>query len=173
MVDDMARTTKADLEKKVQELEAKVSQYLTMLTEQDMKYNELLEHKNLEFEQLPEYRQMQQVIERLEWIKKANEATIRHKEETERKLRNKIQELLEENNQLKDSAKNQAIINGSNARGAGRKPKSEDIIQQQIYELETYLSDNKTGKEISALMGISERTFYRLKSLSRKEDGKN
>lgn len=166
MVEKMARTTKADLEKRIAELEEENKKLLNILNEDNQKYSELMEQKSSEFHKLPEYQQMKRDIAQLEEIKKANEATIQHKEKTESALRNKIQELLAENEQLK-SAKNETIINGSthNSRNAGRKPKSEDIIQQQIHKIESYLADGKTGKEISSLMNISERTFYRLKKL--------
>lgn len=171
MVANMARITKAELEKKVEELEKQLADCQKWLMESENKYSQLAEVKEEEFKKLPLYENMEKAIERLEFVKSQNENTIRHKEKTEIDLRNKIQELLEENKQLKESAKNQTVINGSihNARGAGRKPKPDDITRQQLCQIESYLADRKTGKEISALMGISERTFYRLKRLAKEK----
>lgn len=158
--------TKADLEKQITELEEENRKLLNILDKDNQKYSKLMEQKSSEFHKLPEYQQMQRDIAQLEEIKKANEATIKHKEKTESALRNKIQELLTEIEQL-NSAKNETLINGStyNPRNAGRKPKSENVIQQQVCQINSYLADGRTGREISSLMGISERTFYRLKKL--------
>lgn len=158
--------TKADLEKENAELKEAYKKLLNVLDEDNQKYSELVEQKTSEFHKLPEYKQMKRDIAQLEEIKKANEVTIQHKEKTESTLRNKIQELLTEIEQL-NSAKNKTLINGStyNPRNAGRKPKSENVIQQQVCHINAYLADGRTGREISSLMGISERTFYRLKKL--------
>lgn len=162
----MARTTKADLEKQIAELEEENRKLLNILNEDNQKYSNLMEQKSSEFHKLPEYQRMEKDIRQLEERRKLNDATIERQKKTESSLRNKIQELLKENEQLK-SAKNKTLINDSihNSRNAGRKPKSKDIIQQQVHQIESYLTDGKTGKEISSLMGISERTFYRLKKL--------
>lgn len=161
----MARTTKADLEKRIAELEEENKKLLNILNEDNQKYSELVEQKTSEFHKLPEYQSMKKDIAQLEEIKRVNEATIQRKKKIESDLRNKIQELLTEIEQLK-SAKNEILINGSTyQKKVGRKPKSKDITQQQIHQIESYLADGKTGKEISSLMDISERTYYRLKKL--------
>lgn len=103
--------TKADLEKENAELKEAYKKLLNVLDEDNQKYSELVEQKTSEFHKLPEYKQMKRDIAQLEEIKKANEATIQHKEKTESTLRNKIQELLTEIEQL-NSAKNETLING-------------------------------------------------------------
>lgn len=163
----MARTTKADLEKQIAELEEENKKLLNILNEDNQKYSELVEQKTSEFHKLPEYQSMKKDIAQLEERKRANEATIERQKKKESALQNEIKELRAEIEQL-NSAKNEALINGSiYQKKVGRKHKSEDIIQQQVRQIESYLADGKTGKEISSLMGISERTFYRLKKLAK------
>ena len=159
--------TKKELEARVEELETKVRHYLNMLDEENQKYYELMEQKSFEFYKLPEYQQMKREIEQLKEEKRLHESIIERNKETEMKLRNKIQELLADNKQLKDTGKDDNISDDSprNERGAGRKPKSEDIIRQQINQIESYLAEGKKAKDITSLMNISERTYYRLKKL--------
>lgn len=170
----MARTTKADLEKRIIELEDQLSKYQQWLIDSEAKYNKLINEKEEQLESLPTYQQMKSHIERLELINKNNEASIAHKKETEKKLRNKIQEILaetkqleEENEQLKESIKNQTIINDTmyNVRGAGRKPKSIEQIQEQLQQIQSLLAHGKKEKDICRQMNISRATYYRLKKL--------
>lgn len=158
----MARTTKADLEKRIEELEKQLAQYQQWLMESENKYSRLVEEKGEEFKKLPLYGSMKKEIERLEFVKSQNENTIEHKEKMETSLRSKIQELLEENSQLKESLKNQVDNETKhNARGAGRKPMSEE----KLLLLDNLLKQGKKEKEICELMNISRATFYRVKKL--------
>lgn len=163
----MARTTKADLEKENAELREEKRKLLNILDEDNQKYNELMEQKISDFHKLPEYQSMKKDIAQLEEIKKLNENTIERQKKTESALRNKIQELLAENKQLKENIKNQAIINDTkhNARGAGRKPKSSEKTQEQLQDLNRLLNDGKKELEICEKMKISHATYYRLKKL--------
>lgn len=163
----MTRITKADLEKEIIELKEKNKKLLNILDEDNQKYSELMERKTFEFHTLPEYQSMKKNIVQLEEIKKANETTIERQKKMESTLRNKIQELLAENKQLKESIKNQAVINDTkhNARGAGRKPKPTEKIHEQLQCLDELLNDGKKEKEICKLMKISHATYYRLKKV--------
>ncbi len=161
----MARITKADLETKISKLNDELANYRRWLSESENKYNKLADEKEAHLEELPVYQQMQKQIKLLEEIKKANEATIQHGKRTENALRNKIQELLAENRQLQESIKNQINDTVHNARGAGRKPKPEEKIQEQLQYLDKLLNDGKKEKEICRFMQVSRATYYRLKKV--------
>ena len=146
----MARTTKADLENKITELNGQLDNYRKWLIESQDKYNELIDEREAQLEQLPAYQQIQKEVRLLEEIKKANEATIQHEKQIENALRDKIQELLEENRYLKESIKTQAIMNDAiyNARGAGRKPKPIEKTQEQLQYLDKLLNNGKKEKAL-------------------------
>lgn len=161
----MARTTKADLEEQIAKLEEENKKLLNILNEDNQKYNELIEQKSSEFHKLPEYEQMKRDIAQLEEIKNFNENIIERQKKTESTLRDKIQELLAENRELQENIKKQTVVNDTirNARGAGRKPKSLEKIQEQLQYLNKLLNDGKKEEEICSLMKISHATYYRLK----------
>lgn len=163
----MARTTKTDLEQRLTEKEEELNKYRQWLMESEEKYNKLVDEKTEQFKLLPEYLQMKNRIERLESMQQNSEYIIKKKKEKEENLRNKIQALLEENNQLKESIKNKTVINDTkhNARGAGRKHKSAEKIQEQLQDLNRLLNDGKKELEICESMKISHATYYRLKKL--------
>lgn len=146
----MARITKADLENRIAELEQQLTNYQKWLMESEEKYNNLVEKKESQLESLPEYQQMKNRIEQLELIKKLNEDTIKHKDKTEKVLREKINKLQVENKEFKTI---------HNARGAGRKPMSEEKVMQ----LENLVKQGQKKEEICKILGISRATYYRIK----------
>lgn len=77
-------------------------------------------------------------------------------------MRNKIQELLAENKELKEKIKSE-VQTVHNARGAGRKPKPTEKIQEQLEYIDRLLNDGKKEQEICRIMSISRSTYYRLK----------
>lgn len=167
----MPRVTKAELENTVKELETQLEEqrnhYLDLLNKEDERYNKLVNEKEGQFHSLPEYQRMQKEIEQLETQKKANEHYIDTKREENATLKNRIQELLVENEQLKESIKNQVTINDTihNARGAGRKPKPIEKIQEQVQQIQSRLASGQKEKYICTQMKISRSTYYRLKRL--------
>lgn len=68
---------------------------------------------------------------------------------------------------LKESIKNQTIINDTqhNARGAGRKPKPMEQTQERLQQIQSLLANGKKEKDICRQMNISRATYYRLKKL--------
>ncbi len=168
---DMA--TKADMEKQIKGLEEQLRKYQEWMMESEGKYNQLLEQKELQFQELPIYLQMKREIEFLEAERKMHKSTVRKRDERESALRGKIQELLKENEGLKESIKSINDTVGGTKK-AGRKPKSEEAIQGQLKELVTLLDEGKKEQEICAAMKVSRATYFRLKRmLKEKEVSKN
>jgi len=113
---------------------------------------------------------MKKEIEFLETEKKTHESTLRKRDERESALRGKIQELLKENEELKESIKNiNDTLNG--AKKAGRKPKPQKAIQGQLKELTVLLNEGKKEQEICAAIKVSRATYFRLKKML-KEGGR-
>jgi len=161
--------TKAEMEKQIQGLKEKLGEYREWMMESEAKYNRLLDEKELQFQELPTYLQMKREIEFLEAEQKAHKITLRKRDERESALRGKIQELLKENEGLKESIKN--INDTSNGtKKAGRKPKSEEAIQGQLKELMTLLNEGKKEKEICAAMEVSRATYFRLKKMLKEKN---
>lgn len=187
----MARITKADLEKQVQELEAQLkeqkSHYLDLLDKDNDRYIKLVEEKEGEFKSLPLYQDMVGQIDQLEKQTKADNHFIntqreensrlknrikelaaeneeikstsdRQTKETEEHLQNKIQELMTENKELKANL-NKANEVVHNARGAGRKPMSDEKVKQ----LDTLVKQGTKMEEVCKTLGISRATYYRIK----------
>jgi len=163
----MARETKAQLEEKIARLEQQLETCWTLLNESDRKYNELMEAKELPFKELPIYSQMEKTIKDLETMNNAYKESVVRLKKNEKKLKGKIQRLAEENSQLKESLKNQNTFNDTihNPRNAGRKPKSPEVLNRQLQQLNSLLDNGKTVKEICSYMGISRATYFRLKKL--------
>lgn len=83
-----------------------------------------------------------------------------------------IENLKNENRQLKESVNNQARINDTklhNVNGAGRKPKSEEKMREQLQQIESSLSNGMKEKDIYTSMGISRSTYYRIKKYGKQE----
>ena len=80
-------------------------------------------------------------------------------------LKEYIKSLENENHQLKESVNNKSRINDTKhtVKSAGRKPKSEEEIQEQQQKIKSLLSNGMKEKEICAQMNISRSTYYRLK----------
>ncbi len=156
--------TKAEMEKQIQKLEEQLGNYQEWLMESEARYHRLLDEKEFQFQELPTYLQMKREIEFLETERKTHENTIRKRDERESALRGKIQELLKENEELKESIKK---INdtASSTKKAGRKPKPQEAIQGQLKELMTLLDEGKKEKEICAAMKVSRATYFRLKRM--------
>lgn len=170
----MANITKAHLEKQIAELNEELNKYRQWLTESEKKYNELINEKELQFNKLPEYIQMKNEIEQQRVIINTKNDIIRSSENIKESLwhdkevlQEKIEKLQEENMLLKESIKNQTVNNDNihNARNAGRKPKPEEKIQEQLQQLEKLLNDGKKEREIYLTMGVSRATYYRLKKI--------
>ncbi len=164
----MAKLTKIQLEEKLKETEQELKQYQKWLLESETKYNKIIEDKQLQFEKLPRYIEMTNQIKIMEDTLEAYKSIIETGKKTETNLRSTIQELVEENENLKECIKNTNTINDTiihNSRNAGRKPKSEKKIQEQLQQIKNLLNDGKKEKEIYTSMNISRATYYRLKKL--------
>lgn len=146
----MARLTKIQLEEKLKETENELEKYQKWLLESEMKYDEILEEKQLQFEKLPRYIEMTKQIEIMENTLKSYEDVIETMKKTKVNLRNKIQKLMEENKSLEERIKNINTINDTivhNSRNAGRKPKSKEKIQEQLQQIKNLLMMEKKKKK--------------------------
>ena len=163
----MPKMKKADLEKRITELEEEFKKYQNWLMEAKNKNNKLIDEKETQLETLPSYIQMKSHIERLELINKANAETIASMEVDKTSLQDKVSSLNDKIKQLQNSIKNQTAISDTihNSRGAGRKPKSKELIQKQLSQISALLEQRLKEKEICNIMDISRATFYRLKRL--------
>lgn len=158
----MARTTKADLEKKVQELETQLKEqkrhYLDLLNKDNDRYIKLVEEKEGEFKSLPLYQQMINQIDQLEKQTKADNHFINTQKEKNSRLKNRIKELATENEEIKANLnRTNEVVH--NARGAGRKPMSKEKVMQ----LDTLVKQGTKMEEVCKTLGISRATYYRIK----------
>ncbi len=156
--------TKAEMAEQIRGLKKQLENYQKWLMESEARYHRLLDEKELQFQELPTYQQMKKEIEFLEAEKKMHESTVRKRDGRESALRGKIQELLKENGELKESIKN---INDtlSSKKKTGRKPKPQEAVQGQLGELMTLLNKGKKEREICTAMKVSRATYFRLKRM--------
>lgn len=109
----MAKVTKAQLEEHIKNLENELKQYKNWLMESENKYNDLLEMKDEQLNNLPAYKQMKNHVERLEFLNKEQQGTIEW--------------LQHDNKHLKEYIDSRTLIE-HNIRKAGRKPKSKEQL---------------------------------------------
>lgn len=144
----MAKVTKAQLEEHIKNLENELKQYKNWLMESENKYNDLLEMKDEQLNNLPAYKQMKNHVERLEFLNKEQQSTIEW--------------LQNDNKHLKEYIDSRTLIE-HNTRKAGRKPKSKEQLESELKNLEILLKEGKNERSICKTMKISRATYYRLK----------
>ncbi len=144
----MAKVTKAQLEEHIKNLENELKQYKNWLMESENKYNDLLEMKDEQLNNLPAYKQMKNHVERLEFLNKEQQGTIEW--------------LQHDNKHLKEYIDSRTLIE-HNIRKAGRKPKSKEQLESELKNLEILLKEDKDERSICKTMKISRATYYRLK----------
>ena len=144
----MAKVTKAQLEEHIKNLENELKQYKNWLMESENKYNDLLEMKDEQLNNLPAYKQMKNHVERLEFLNKEQQGTIEW--------------LQHDNKHLKEYIDSRTLIE-HNIRKAGRKPKSKEQLESELKNLEILLKESKDERSICKTMKISRATYYRLK----------
>lgn len=144
----MAKVTKAQLEEHIKNLEDELKQYKNWLMESENKYNNLLEMKDEQLNNLPAYKQMKNHVERLEFLNKEQQDTIEW--------------LQHDNKHLKEYIDSRILIE-HNIRKAGRKPKSKEQLESELKNLKKLLEDGKDERNICRTMKISRATYYRLK----------
>ncbi|MCX4299647.1 MAG: hypothetical protein OSJ73_21965 [Lachnospiraceae bacterium] len=144
----MAKVTKAQLEEHIKNLENELKQYKNWLMESENKYNDLLEMKDEQLNNLPAYKQMKNHVERLEFLNKEQQSTIEW--------------LQNDNKHLKEYIDSRTLIE-HNTRKAGRKPKSKEQLESELKNLDILLKEGKNERSICKTMKISRATYYRLK----------
>ena len=116
--------------------------------ESENKYNDLLEMKDEQLNNLPAYKQMKNHVERLEFLNKEQQSTIEW--------------LQNDNKHLKEYIDSRTLIE-HNTRKAGRKPKSKEQLESELKNLDILLKEGKNERSICKTMKISRATYYRLK----------
>lgn len=160
----MARVTKAELETELKELKTELEKYRKWLFESEEKYNKLIDEKEILLEELPVYKQAMSRNNRLESINTENIKIIDKLKQQRADLQKQVSKLEKENSQLKENIKEKIIINDTphNARGAGRKPKPNTLIQLQLNQITSLMNQGYTVNTICTKMNISKATYYRL-----------
>lgn len=166
----MARETqKEKIDRLERELEEKTMQLKNAwdeLEKLERRLSQIDDKNNQNFKESSLYKQMIQETKRL---KEANEL-YENREKRNSKIRDhqveRINKLQEENSSLKQKC--QKLINNTdvhNARGAGRKPQSQEKTNKIVNKIEMLLKQEKKEKEICEVMGISRNTYFRYKRL--------
>lgn len=166
----MARETqKEKIDRLERELEEKTMQLKNAwdeLEKLERRLSQIDDKNNQNFKESSLYKQMIQETKRL---KEANEL-YENREKRNSKIRDhqveRINKLQEENRSLKQKC--QKLINDTdvhNARGAGRKPQSQEKTNKIVNKIEMLLKQGKKEKEICEVMGISRNTYFRYKRL--------
>ena len=169
----MARETqKEKIDRLERELEEKTMQLKNAwdeLEKLERRLSQIDDKNNQNFKESSLYKQMIQETKRL---KEANEL-YENREKRNSKIRDhqveRINKLQEENRSLKQKC--QKLINDTdvhNARGAGRKPQSQEKTNKIVNKIEMLLKQGKKEKEICEVMGISRNTYFRYKRIKKK-----
>ena len=153
----MARKTINGLEEVIADLEKKINEYMNIINNRNKQIEQMENIADDSFENSPAYRRMKKEIKGLETIIESHEITIKGKDDTIKKNRDTIQELLNENEQLKYNGNNVHKI--KNERGAGRKTKINDDIIRTVYMLKL---QNKSVRAIAEKIGLSVGTVQKI-----------
>jgi len=166
----MARETqKEKIDRLERELEKKTVQLKTAWDELEKLERRLSQIDDKNSQNFKESSLYKQIIQEVDRLKEANKL-YQNREERNNKIRNQqvelINKLQEENNSLKQKYKK--LINDTNihnARGAGRKPQSQEKTNEIVNRIEILLKQGKKEKEICEVMKISRNTYFRYKRL--------
>ena len=153
----MARKTIKELELIVEELEAKVKEYMNIINDRNKQIEQMQGIADNSFENSPTYVQMYKEIEYLKTVIKAHEITIKAKEDSIKGNMNTIQKLLKENEELKNNTNNVQKI--KNERGAGRK---ERFTEEEKATVKMLRLQNKSYRAIAKELNCSAATVHKI-----------
>lgn len=152
----MARKTIKELELIVEELEAKVKEYMNIINDRNKQIEQMQGIADNSFENSPAYVQMDKEIEYLKTVIKAHEITIKAKEDSIKGNMNTIQKLLKENEELKS---NNSVHKIKNERGAGRK---ERFTEEEKATVKMLRLQNKSYRAIAKELNCSAATVHKI-----------
>ena len=152
----MARKTIKGLEEIISDLEKRLDEQYKINIELHNKIAEMQEVEDDKFEHSPMYRHMDKEIEQFRAIIRLNEINIKSKEDTIKKNRDTIQQLLKENEEFKS---NNYVNKLKNERGAGRK---EMFTEEQKARVKMLRLQGKSYRAIAKDMNCSVATVHKI-----------
>ena len=150
----MARKTIKGLEVIITDLEKRLNEQNKINVELHNKISQM--QPDDKFENSPIYHQMVKEIEKLKAIIRLNEINIKSKEDTIKKNRDTIQQLLKENEEFKS---NNYVNKLKNERGAGRK---EMFTEEQKARVKMLRLQDKSYRAIAKDMNCSVATVHKI-----------
>ena len=152
----MARKTIKGLEEIIEDLEKCLNAQNKINVELDNQISQMQMIDDDKFENSPIYHQMVKEIEQLRAIIRLNEINIKSKEDTIKKNRDTIQQLLKENEEFKS---NNCVNKLKNERGAGRK---EMFTEEQKARVKMLRLQGKSYRAIAKDMNCSVATVHKI-----------
>lgn len=152
----MARKTIKGLEEIISDLEKRLNEQNKINIELHNKISQMQLIADDKFENSPMYTQMNSEIEQLRAIIRLGEINIKSKDDTIKKNRDTIQQLLKENEEIKS---NNSVNKLKNERGAGRK---EIFTEEQKSRVKMLRLQGKSYRAIAKDMNCSVATVYKI-----------
>ena len=152
----MARKTIKGLEEIIEDLEKCLNAQNKINVELDNQISQMQMIDDDKFENSPIYHQMVKEIEQLRAIIRLNEINIKSKEDTIKKNRDTIQQLLKENEEFKS---NNYVNKLKDERGAGRK---EMFTEEQKARVKMLRLQGKSYRAIAKDMNCSVATVHKI-----------
>ena len=152
----MARKTIKGLEEIIEDLEKCLNAQNKINVELDNQISQMQMIDDDKFENSPIYHQMVKEIEQLRAIIRLNEINIKSKEDTIKKNRDTIQQLLKEKEEFKSNNYDNKL---KNERGAGRK---EMFTEEQKARVKMLRLQGKSYRAIAKDMNCSVATVHKI-----------
>lgn len=151
----MARKTIKGLEEIIEDLENKLKEYMNIINDRNKQIEHMVSIANDSFENSTEYNRMSNEIEYLRMVIQGHEISLKAKDVTIKKNRDTIQELLKENEELK----NNSVQKIKNERGAGRKERFTEEEKERVRILRL---ENKSYRAIAKELNCSVATVHKI-----------
>lgn len=153
----MARKTIKELELIIANLEIQLEGYRDMIKDRNELIDKMQLVANDSFENSTEYRRMNNEIEYLRTVIQGHEISLKAKDVNIKKNRDTIQQLLKENEELKNNTNNVQKI--KNERGAGRK---ERFTEEEKATLKMLRFQGKSYRTIAKELNCSVATVHKI-----------
>lgn len=153
----MARKTIKELELIIANLEIQLEGYRDMIKDRNELIDKMQLIANDSFENSTEYRRMNNEMKYLRAVIQGHEISLKAKDVTTKKNRDTIQQLLKENEELKNNTNNVQKI--KNERGAGRK---ERFTEEEKATVKMLRLQNKSYRAIAKELNCSVATVHKI-----------
>ena len=153
----MARKTIKRLEEIIEDLEKRLNEQNKINVELHNQISQMQMIADDKFENSPIYHQMVKEIEQLKTVIRLNEINTKSKDNTIKSNRDTIQQLLKENEELKNN--NNGVHKIKNERGAGRK---ERFTKEEKATIKMMRLQNKSYRAIAKDMNCSVATVHKI-----------